>query len=68
MMDPTTAAIADQIAERDRLRSEVAQLAAEVVRLRSLVAEACCELDDTGGQFAARRAAEIRQLAGVEVA
>jgi hypothetical protein len=80
--DPTTAAIADQIADRNRLQGEVTRLAkalaeaytadevmkAECARLRALVEEACGELDDTGGEFAAKRATEIRQAARIEEA
>ena len=57
-LDPTTSAIEAQSAERDRAR-------AECVRLRALVEQACGELDDTGGEFAMRRAAEIRALATI---
>jgi hypothetical protein len=122
--DPTTAAIAEQIADRERLQGEVTRLAKALVeaytlnevltaerdrlraavrgapitekqvvtelheghaerraaegdnawrsllsdrdRLRALVEEACGELSDTGGAFAAKRAAEIRQAAGIE--
>lgn len=32
----------------------------EIARLRALVARACCELEDTGGSFAAQTASEIR--------
>ena len=53
MNDPTTTVIEAQVAERDQLR-------AEIERLRSLIDQACGELDDTGGEFARRRAAEIR--------
>lgn len=78
--DPTTAAIAEQIADRERLQGEVTRLAKALVeaytanevtcaerdRLRALVEEACGELDDTGGVFAAKRAAEIRWAARIE--
>ena len=57
-LDPTTAAIEAQNVERDRARAESAHL-------RALIEEACGELDDTGGEFATRRAAEIRVLASI---
>ena len=77
--DPTTAAIEAQRSARDQLRSEVSRLEralvtayteVEVVKadrdhLRALVAEACGELDDTGGEFAAQRAIEIRREAEI---
>jgi hypothetical protein len=72
-IDYTTLAIEAQTAERDRLRGEVDRLSRALVdahtsvevltaerdRLRALVEEACGELEDTGGELAARRAAEI---------
>jgi hypothetical protein len=55
--------------EVTRLTEELAMVLVardEKSMLRKLLAEACAELDDTGGEFAARRASDIRKEAGID--